>query len=71
MDTQAAKEIAGAIGDIADLKLRLTALDRVLEQQQPSLYAAYQRELENLRNSKAHQMLQASLGSLQRRLESL
>jgi hypothetical protein len=70
MDRQGARELVKAVGDVADLKLKFTSLEKVLEAQAPSLYAAFQSELEGLRNSKAHQTLQTSLAGLQKRLES-
>lgn len=70
MDRQTAETIANAVADIADIKLRLTALETVLEQQQPSLYAEYLPMLTNLRKSTAHQWLMEGLASLGKNLQS-
>jgi hypothetical protein len=70
VNIRTAQDIAQAILDVADARTRITALERVLEEQQPALYAAFQRELENLRNSKAHDSFLESVQNLQRRLES-
>ncbi len=70
MNKQTARDLTQAVADVADIRIRLTALEHALEQQSPALYAAYQREFENLRSSKAHDMFLAALESLQRRLES-
>lgn len=70
MNKQSARDLVQAVADAADARTRLTALERVLELQHPALYAAFLRELENLRSSKAHDMLLVSLENLQRRLES-
>jgi hypothetical protein len=70
MNTQTAADITRAIADVGDLKLRLTALENVLQVREPELFAAYAAEIANLRSSKAHQIFEISLQGLQKRLES-
>lgn len=70
MNKQTAAELTRTVADTGDLKLRLTALENVLQFQAPELFAVYAKEIENLRTSKAHQMFLVSLQSLQRKLEA-
>ena len=70
MNKQIARDLTQAVADIADARIRLTALEKVLLAENPSLLAAYQQEIESLRNSSGHDTFLTSLENLQRRLES-
>lgn len=70
MKRQTAIDIASAVRDTAENKLRLTAMELALETHSPALFAAYKADFDRLRNSKAHETFLESLLGLQKRLES-
>jgi hypothetical protein len=70
VNKQTARDLTQAVAEVESLKLRLTALENVLQFRDPALFAAYSAEIANLESGKPHQMHVASLQSLQRRLES-
>jgi len=70
MDSQTAADLTRAVADVEYLKLRLTALENVLQFRDPALFAAYAAQIVNLENGKPHQMFVVSLEGLKKRLQS-
>ena len=69
MDSQSANDIVTAVGQVYALKLRVAALERVLQSRDPALFAAWSTEIASLESEMPHQFLPQSLESLKKRLE--
>jgi hypothetical protein len=69
MRAETAQSLILAIGNAAKLAIdtrnKITALERVLEKEQPALYSAYQKELEKVRKDPVLTISLEGLSSLQ------
>lgn len=70
MDAQTANDLTQVIREVGHLKIKFAALEQILANERPSLYASYLQGFESLRTAKAHETFLVSLDNLTKRLQA-